>query len=112
MAHVVEELAALLDEHTCAPNGECTRRSHTQLVLVGPAEVQSTSEQIRLLLGIRDLLTARGLSMLETEPLPRFEAGENEPKPWKVRYTQAWATNVTPTLKPRGGWLRELLRRW
>jgi hypothetical protein len=85
----VDDFAALLDAHDCT-GGDCSRWSHTQVVLVAPADVATVADELRLLAGVRNCLTARGLTMLETVPTPRFHpAGDDEPKPWPVRYVSA-----------------------
>ena len=107
----MEDLAARLDAHDCNTIGQCARGAHTQPVLVSPEDVVTTAAEIGLLGGVRDLLIARGLSMLETEPTPRFDPGDTEPRPWRVRYTQAWASGARSSARGSGGWLSRLLER-
>jgi hypothetical protein len=82
----VQDFAILLEAHTCADR-RCSRRSHTQLVLVSPDDVASPVEEIKMLVGVRDRLAERGFQMLEGEPTPRFDVSvSREPKPWAVRF--------------------------
>jgi hypothetical protein len=74
--------------------------------------VASVAAEIATLRGVQQLLSARGLVMLEGEPTPRFTAQEQEPKPWSVRYLQrATATGAGAGRSGplRRGWLSRLL---
>jgi hypothetical protein len=85
----MDDFAALLDGHDCA-GSDCSRWSHTQVVLVAPEDVATVAAELRLLAAVRDTLTARGLTMLETVPTPRFDpADDGEPQPWPVKYVSA-----------------------
>jgi hypothetical protein len=83
----VQDFGSLLDSHDCA-DGKCGGQwSHCQAVLVSPDDVATPAAEIRMLVGVRDQLTARGLTMLEGEPTPRFDGPDDvEPKPWTVTY--------------------------
>ena len=98
----MQDLAGLLDAHVC--DGRCSRTTHSQRVLISPADVASVAAELRTLCEVRDLLSGRGLVMLEGEPTPRFGPGElDERKPWWVRYQP-----LTPAARPgslRRGWL-------
>jgi hypothetical protein len=85
----VDDFAALVDGHDCT-GSDCSRWSHTQVVLVAPEDVATVAAELRLLASVRDALSARGLTMLETVPTPRFDAaGVGEPQPWPVKYVSA-----------------------
>jgi hypothetical protein len=85
----VEDFAALIDGHNCTGN-DCSRWSHTQVVLVDAADVATVAAELHLLTTVRDTLAARGQTMLETVPTPRFDpAGDSEPQPWPVKYVGA-----------------------
>jgi hypothetical protein len=104
----VQDLAGLLDAHVCDPR--CSRTTHTQTVLLNARDVASVAAELTTLRGVRELLTARGLLMLEGEPTPRFAAGEDGPRQWSVRYQP-----MTPAAAPRGqrprrrGWWSRIL---
>ena len=80
----MEDLAAQLDAHVCA--GGCSAWTHTEDVLVAPADVADPRAELAMLATVRDTLAERGLVMLETDPTPRFESGTSAPKPWALRY--------------------------
>lgn len=82
----VEDFAVLLESHDCA-DGQCSHRSHSQIVLVSPEDVATPADEIRMLGGVRDRLAEQGFRMLEMEPTPRFDVTLNrDPKPWAVRF--------------------------
>jgi hypothetical protein len=80
----VEDFAALIDGHDCT-GGLCSRWSHTQLLLVSAEDVATVADELRTLTGVRDCLTTRGHTMLETVPIPRFDPGQGA-QPWPVKY--------------------------
>jgi hypothetical protein len=84
----VEDLAALLEAHTCS--GQCSRRTHSQPVLLAPADVATFLDELRMLTRVRHCLTEHGYRMLETVPTPQFEPGATESKSWAVRYDEEW----------------------
>ncbi len=84
----MDDFAALLDGHECTGN-DCGRWSHTQVVLVSAEDVATVAAELRLLATVRDTLTARGMTMLETVPTPRFDPADTEPQPWPVKYVSA-----------------------
>jgi hypothetical protein len=96
----VEDFAALVDAHVCAES--CSGFTHTQAVLVAPADVASVAAELRILGEVRDRLADRGMIMLEGDPTPRFEAvPDAEPKSWDVRYESRVRAPST-----RRGWFR------
>ncbi|MDP9116862.1 MAG: hypothetical protein M3O28_06320 [Actinomycetota bacterium] len=80
----VEDFGALLDTHVCG--SECIKWTHTQPVLVGPADVASFDAELALLVSVRDALAARTLVMREGLPTPRFGSRDDEPAQWGVRF--------------------------
>lgn len=95
----MEDLATLFGEHVCA-SGECTKKTHTQPVLVGPADVATPAAEIALLGRVRDALQGKGLRMLEGEPTPRFSAADDEPVPWGVHFDETAAKLKNPAKSP------------
>jgi hypothetical protein len=98
----VDDVATLIDGHDCT-GGDCSRWSHTQVVPVAPEDVATVADELRLLATVRDTLAARGLTMLETVPTPRFDpAGDGEPQPWPVKYVST-LPNARGRPAPRRG---------
>jgi hypothetical protein len=80
----VEDIAARLDAHVCT--GSCAGFTHTEAVLVSPADVATVAAELGILADVRDRLVERGMVMLEGDPTPRFESDAAEPKSWSIRY--------------------------
>jgi hypothetical protein len=102
----VQDLAELLDAHVC--DQRCSRTTHTQAVLVDATDVRSAIAELATLRSVRDLLTQRGLVMLEGDPTPRFAAGEDGQKQWSVRY-QPLPRATSSRQHTRRGWLARIL---
>ena len=83
----MEDLDALLESHTCT--GYCKRFSHSQTVLIWPADVATPKNELAVLVTMRDCLARHGFGTLEMDPTPRFDDADSEPKPWAVRYRVA-----------------------
>ena len=102
----MQDLAELLDAHVCGPR--CSRTTHTQDVSVDAADVEPVTAEFATLRRVRDLLTERGLVMLEGEPTPRFAAGEDGTKQWSVRYQPLTPAAPAGRRTRRGWWARIL----
>ncbi len=100
----MEDVTQLLEAHSCA---QCVNWTHTQVILIAPADVADPRAEHATLSTVRDQLQALGCTMLEGEPTPRFDSDQDEPRPWTVRYE-----NRSPASKaPSKGWLKNLFDR-